>query len=151
MATLRPPKASSTQTDNMPQSERIEGAGLVFVVGFTALMLFQLCGEISVRLIDVAIPGPVLGLAYMLVFLWLHQKWRGTEPLALTRVASNLLAHLSLLFVPAGVGIMLHFEKIVQQWQPVVIALLVGSCVTLIVTAWTLKLLIKFTKLPEPE
>lgn len=143
--------ASSAQADNDQDSVQIEGAGLVFVVGFTALMLFQLCGEISVRLIDVAIPGPVVGLVYMLVFLGWHQKWRGTEPQALTQVSSNLLAHLSLLFVPAGVGVMLHFEKIVQQWQPVILALLVGSCVTLAVTAWSLKLLIRLAKLPEPE
>jgi len=145
------PLANKEKEPIEQDSLQIENAGLTFVIGFAALMLFQLFGEVSVRLLNVAMPGPVVGLVYMLIFLVLHQRFRGTEPMALTQVSSNLLAHLSLLFVPAGVGVMIHLDKIASQWQAVVIALLIGSVVTLGVTAWSLKFLIKLFKQVEPE
>ena len=143
---------ASESSPNAPrQSVKIENAGLTFIIGFAALMLFQLLGEVTVRLLNMSMPGPVIGLVYMLIFLVVHHKFRGSDPLALTHVSSNLLAHLSLLFVPAGVGVITHLDKIASQWLPIVIALLVGSFVTLAVTAWSLKILLKITQQTEPQ
>ncbi|WP_035158462.1 MULTISPECIES: CidA/LrgA family protein [Cobetia] len=59
------------------------------------------------------------------------------------RLASNgLLAHLSLLFVPAGVGVMVHFGLIARDLMPIVITLVVSIAVTQLVTAWLLQRLI---------
>jgi putative effector of murein hydrolase LrgA (UPF0299 family) len=48
------------------------------------------------------------------------------------------LAHLSLLFVPAGVGVMLHWERVRAHWQALALALVLGTLITLVVTALTM-------------
>ena len=51
-------------------SQQLEKAGLAFLVGFTTLLCFQLLGEVSVRLINIPVPGPVIGLIMLLVCLF---------------------------------------------------------------------------------
>jgi holin-like protein len=53
------------------------------------------------------VPGPVIGMALLFAAL----AWRGGPSLPLRESAQKLLQHLSLLFVPAGVGVMLHFQR----------------------------------------
>ena len=72
------------------------------IYGMTVLLVFQLLGEVGVRSLDIPVPGPVAGMLLLLLALIVR---RGV-PLALDRSASGLLSHLSLLFVPAGVGLM---------------------------------------------
>jgi holin-like protein len=53
----------------------------------------------------------------------------------------ELLKHLSLLFVPAGVGVMLHVTRLANEWLPIVVALLASTALAIVVTAlvmqWT--------------
>lgn len=97
----------------------------------TALLGCQLAGEFLVRLMDLPIPGPVLGLVIMLAGLAL----RGGAPEALRTTADGLLRHLSLLFVPAGVGVMLHFERIGDEWLALVGAVILSTWATIAVSA----------------
>jgi holin-like protein len=69
------------------------------------LLVFQLIGEVLAQLFALPVPGPVIGMALLFVALAL----RGGPSVELRDTAQNLLQHLSLLFVPAGVGVMLHF------------------------------------------
>ena len=59
--------------------------------------------------------------------------------------ASVLLAHLALLFVPAGVGIVRHWDRISSEWLAIAAILVVGTAITMVVTAlviqWSAKLL----------
>lgn len=101
------------------------------LTGLTWLLVFQCVGEILVRWTGLPVPGPVVGM--VLLFATLVIRNGAAE--SLQSSASGLLSHLSLLFVPAGVGVMLHFRRVADEWLPIAAALIVGTVVTLAVTA----------------
>ena len=105
--------------------------------GWAVLLVFQLVGEIVSRAAGWPVPGPVVGMALLLVALEL----RLPQDEGLRTVSSGLLSHLSILFVPAGVGVMLHVARIVDEWIPIVVALLASTALAIAVTAlvihWT--------------
>ncbi len=101
----------------------------------TLLLLFQLIGETIVMLFRLPVPGPVIGMALLFGVLVLRDG-ASTE---LRNTAQSLLQHLSLLFVPAGVGVMLHFQRIADEWLPILIALPVSTFATIAVTALVLR------------
>ena len=76
------------------------------------LTVCQLAGEAAVQAAHLPVPGPVLGMAILFAGL----VWNGRVPDGLGKVADALLSNLSLLFVPAGVGIMLHFKLLEGDW-----------------------------------
>lgn len=107
----------------------------------TTLLIFQILGEAMVFATKVAFPGPVLGMVALLAYLLI-------KPAALEDIkptAIDMLRHLSLLFVPAGVGIMLHGERLKTEGWKLTIAVLVSTVLTLAVTAlvtrWAIKVL----------
>ena len=102
-----------------------------FINGITILLVYQLIGEISVRYMQLPIPGPVLGMILLFLSLMFAKKVNTSLDTATT----TLLSHFSLLFVPAGVGIMVHFERIENEWLPISVALLLSTLLTLICTA----------------
>lgn len=104
---------------------------MTFLSGLTWLLVFQLVGEVAVRLQDWPVPGPVLGM--LLLFVLLLVVRRVPEPL--DTASTSLLAHLSLLFVPAGVGIMVHADRLLAEWLPIVAVLLVTTLLTMVFTA----------------
>ena len=95
------------------------------------LLVFQTIGEVLTYALAIPIPGPVLGMALLLA--WLLASARAVERLRPTCV--ELLKHLSLLFVPAGVGVMLHAARIADEWLPIVVALLGSTALAIVVTA----------------
>lgn len=105
------------------------------------LLFCQLVGELLVRLLHVPVPGPVAGMALLLTAFVV----RGAVPDDLRLVSRNLLMNLSLLFVPAGVGIMVHMDRVRDEWPVLAGALFLATAVTVIVTAlvfrWTLALM----------
>ena len=113
------------------------------LVGMTTLLLYQLAGESIVLLLELPVPGPVVGM--LLLFLTLLVRGRADTRLEAT--ANGLLSHLSLLFVPAGVGVLVHIDKIANEWIPITVALLFSTLVTLAITAlvmkWTYRLTAK--------
>ena len=68
---------------------------------------------------------------------------RGGPGIELRETAQQLLQHLSLLFVPAGVGVMLHWQRMADEWLPIVVSLVASTFVTIAVTAWVLRALIR--------
>ena len=105
----------------------------------TLLLLFQLAGEAISLLFKLPIPGPVIGMALLFAALAL----RGGPGIELREPAQNLLQHLSLLFVPAGVGVMLHGQRMADEWLPIVVALVISTFLTIAGTAWVLRMLVK--------
>lgn len=105
------------------------------------LLFCQLIGELLVRLLHVPVPGPVAGMALLLGAFVI----RGAVPDDLRLASRNLLMNLSLLFVPAGVGIMVHMDRVRDEWPVLAGALFLATAVTVIVTAlvfrWTLALM----------
>ncbi|MGH1358101.1 MAG: CidA/LrgA family protein [Burkholderiaceae bacterium] len=97
----------------------------------TLILCCQLAGEFLGKVVLSSVPGPVLGMVLLFVGLTL----KGGVPPALEQTAEFLLSHLSLLFVPAGVGVMLHFRLLGNDWPAVVVALVVSTLATIVVTA----------------
>lgn len=101
------------------------------IAALTLLLLCQLAGELLARLLGLPVPGPVLGLVLLFLFCCLRPQM----PDALRDTAQTILRHLSLLFVPAGVGVMVHAARIESEWVAIVVALLVSAVLTIAVTA----------------
>ena len=105
------------------------------------LLLFQLIGEALARIGGLPLPGPVLGLVGLAAAL----VWRARAPDALIGTATGLLKHLSLLFVPAGVGVLLHLARIGEAWLAIGAALLAGTAITILVSAAAFHLVARWT------
>ncbi|HEX6827563.1 MAG TPA: CidA/LrgA family protein [Burkholderiales bacterium] len=106
------------------------------MVGAIALLLvYQLAGELLVLLFGLPVPGPVIGMLLLFVTLLV----RGGAPRPLREAAQGLLRHLSLLFVPAGVGVMVHAGRIAAEWLPILVALVLSTAVTIAVTALAMR------------
>jgi holin-like protein len=114
----------------------------------TILLIFQIAGEAVVFASGLAFPGPVLGMVALLAYLLVRPAMlEAIKPTAL-----DMLRHLSLLFVPAGVGIMLHGERLKAEGWKLALAVLVSTLLTLAVTAlatqWAIRLL---GPAPDPQ
>ena len=108
-----------------------------FLNAVTILLLFQLAGETSVLLLELPIPGPVVGMFLLLAALLLNKR----AVLSIESTANGILRHLSLLFVPAGVGVVIHLSRIGSEWLSITVALLVSTLITLAVTAFSMRLI----------
>jgi holin-like protein len=106
--------------------------------GLTLLLVFQLLGEVLVHVLALPVPGPVLGL--LLLFLVL--LGRGAVPPWVRDTGNGVLQHFSILFVPAGAGVLLHFHRLGADWLPIVVALLASTMLSVAVTALTLRALL---------
>lgn len=102
---------------------------------FIVLLVCQLAGEALVVGLGLPLPGPVVGM--LLLFIGLLVL--GRAPANLEKVSSGLLSHLSLLFVPAGVGIMLHLQLVKDELWPILVSLVVSTIITLLVTGWLMQ------------
>ena len=95
------------------------------------LLVFQLAGEVAARLTGLPLPGPVLGmaglLATFLAFPRLHDVMKPTT--------SGLLGHLSLLFVPAGVGVVGHLGRLGSDGAAILFPILVSTALAILVGA----------------
>lgn len=105
------------------------------IMGMSMLLACQFAGELVARGLTLPIPGPVIGMVILLVALMI----RGKVPSSLRLTGEGLLRYLTLLFVPAGVGLMVHFELIGADLWPIVVTLVASTAVTLGVTAWLLQ------------
>jgi holin-like protein len=109
------------------------------IAALALLLVFQLVGEIIARGLGLPVPGPVIGMA--LLFAALAVRKGPSDELRST--AQGLLQHLSLLFVPAGTGVMLHFARVSEEWLALLVSLVVSTGITIAVTALLLHLFIR--------
>ncbi len=100
---------------------------------FLMLLLFQLAGESLSRAFHLPLPGPVLGMALLTVWL----LWRPPSH-ELQSTTRSLLGILSLLFVPAGVGIVASLGLLRAQWFPIAVGLFGSTLLSLVGTAWVM-------------
>ena len=96
------------------------------------LLAFQLLGEALAHQGGLPVPGPVIGMA----LLFLAWPWMERLHERLGSVADTLLANFGLLFVPAGVGVMLHAGLIAAWWAPLLLAIVASSAITMVLGAW---------------
>lgn len=106
------------------------------LLGFVYLLTVQLAGEWLSRWVGLPLPGPVLGMLLMLPLLRLD--WVA-EPVR--HCADFVLSHLSLLFIPVGVGIVVHLDWVYAYGLPVIVIVVVSTCIALAVSALSFLLL----------
>ncbi len=102
--------------------------------GMALLLLCQSAGEVLARVAHLPLPGPVLGL----LLLWLLLNWPAVRP-SVASAAEPLLSHLSLLFVPVGVGVIVHAGLIAQYGVRMLAAVLLSTWLALAVAALVLR------------
>ncbi|QBR02413.1 CidA/LrgA family protein [Paraburkholderia pallida] len=104
-----------------------------------SLLVFQCLGEGVSYVLNLPIPGPVIGMLLLLGFLSIRPRAAGViEPTAL-----ELLRHLSLLFVPAGVGIMASAGSVSGQVTAIVAAIVISTTLAIVVTALVTRALLR--------
>lgn len=106
--------------------------------GLVALVIFDLAGELLAHA-GVPLPGPVLGLAALLVFL----MTKDSAPRGLDGAADSVLRHLPLYFVPAAVGALYLAPRLATEAVPIAVALVVSTLVGLAVAGWLFQWLAK--------
>ena len=110
---------------------------MIALRGLSLLLLLQIAGEGLTRLLSLPFPGPVVGMVLLLIALqwaWIR------EPVA--AVAEMLLAHLSLLFVPVGVGVITHLGLVSQFGWQLLLVVVLSTWIGLAVTAVVLRRLL---------
>ena len=117
------------------------------VAALTLLLACQLAGEALARALGLPVPGPVIGLVLLLLLLWLRQRIVGREVWPeLKATAGAFIANLTLLYVPAGVGLMVHLERLEADWLPLAAALVGSTFATLVVTALVFRWVSRLTE-----
>lgn len=97
----------------------------------TLLLVFQVIGEIIAYGFSLPVPGPVIGMALLFLALVI----RGDVSERTRDSANRLLQHLSLLFIPAGVGVVLYLDLLSAEWRPLTLSLVGSTVIALVVTA----------------
>ena len=116
------------------------------MIGAIALLLVcQLAGEAVHRLTGLPLPGSVIGMVLLLAWLAFVPR----ERLTLTQVTGWLTAHLSIMFVPAAVGVMQEGAILSRYGLGIVVAVVVSTLLTLAVTALVFRAVAG--REPEPE
>lgn len=112
------------------------------IASLSVILICQLIGEVIVRALRVPVPGPVVGLAILFAVLIIRDRFSvlARGPLrdnAVEGTAKGMLAHLSLLFVPAGVGVVQQLDLLAQRGLAIFVVLAASVLVTLVVTVGT--------------
>ncbi len=116
------------------------------IPALAALLVFQLIGETLVRSLGLPMPGPVVGMALLLMTLIVRPSLLA----AIKPTSQTLLQHFSLLFVPAGVGVMLHLQRLGDEALAIGVALVFSTWVGLASAALTMAWLVKRCE-PDPD
>lgn len=101
--------------------------------GLAWLLAMQSLGELLARGLALPFPGPVVGMLLMVMALRLPVV---REPVA--QCAQFLLSHLSLLFIPVGVGVMTHLGLVGQYGVRMLVVIVLSTWIGLGVTALVL-------------
>ena len=126
------------------------------IASLCLILLCQLAGEIFVRALALPMPGPVIGMMILLALLLARDRlgWLARGPLqggGVEAGASGLLAHLSLLFVPAGVGIVQKLDLLAAHGLAIAAVLAISVLVTLLVTVATFLLVGRLMARGQPD
>jgi holin-like protein len=106
------------------------------------ILLCQLAGEVAVRALALPLPGPVIGLVLLLVLLLARDRYAALArgPLGndgVETASRGMLAHLSLLFVPAGVGVVQQLDLVAAHGIAILLVLAGSVLITLLATVAT--------------
>lgn len=106
--------------------------------GLTWLVLFQLVGTALNHLFLSILPGPIIGLVLLMIYLMIRGEV--SEPISLA--ASSLLRYLPLLLVPPAVGVMVYAGQIADDFWAIVGSLVLSLMISLTFAGWLMQKLI---------
>lgn len=115
------------------------------LAALATLLVCQLVGEVIVRAAALPLPGPVVGMA----LLFLLMLARAPVPEAIKETTDTLLRHLSLLFVPAGVGVVQNLAVLGHEGLRLILVVVLATVITLAVTALTFEYVARFMQVDE--
>ncbi len=98
------------------------------------ILAFQVAGEIISRATGIPVPGPVIGMILMLLAFFVKDD-------LIDRIRPTggvLLTNLSLLFVPAGVGVMRYTDLFLREGLAIGAVLVLSTIIAMLVTAYTI-------------
>ena len=110
------------------------------------IFLFQLIGEFIQKFTDISIPGPVIGLILLLSVLLIRGKFFIKLPIIendLVDFSERFLAYLPLLFIPVGVGVVMHLSLLEENLISVISIIILGTLLTLALTGFIMEKLLK--------
>ena len=109
------------------------------------ILLYQLMGELFQKFFGLSIPGPVIGLVLLLLTLLLIQKRQRVVPIKedLFNSAEILLNYLPLLFIPVGVGVVMHLSLLEDNLASVVFVIILGTLSTLALTGYIMEKILR--------
>ena len=117
----------------------------------TLLVSCQFAGEVIARGLSLPLPGPVVGLLFLFVGLTARYRDGQGAPAPLKATAQGLLGHLSLLFVPAGVGVITQLDVLSANIVPVAASILLSTVAGVLVTGWVMGRLARPDEAPLDE
>ncbi|MDA9914378.1 CidA/LrgA family protein [Alphaproteobacteria bacterium] len=110
------------------------------------IFLFQLVGEFIQKFLEISIPGPVIGLILLLTVLLIKNKYFNASTNFqndLIRSCESLLNYLPLLFIPVGVGVVMHLTLLEDNLISVITIIILGTLLTLAITGFIMEKLLK--------
>ncbi|MBL6679160.1 MAG: CidA/LrgA family protein [Alphaproteobacteria bacterium] len=110
------------------------------------IFLFQLAGEFVQKFFELSIPGPVIGLILLLSVLLLKNRYNrspSTFERELVSSCESLLNYLPLLFIPVGVGVVMHLTLLEENLISVITIIILGTLLTLAITGFIMERLLK--------
>ena len=111
---------------------------------FAILLSLQLAGEVIARGTGLPVPGPVLGLGFLLVGLLILRRGGRERLQGLDGTADRLIANLGILFVPAGVGVIRQVDLVATHGGALLLVLVASLVATLLVAVGTFRLVARF-------
>ena len=113
------------------------------VVGLAVVLLCQLFGEVFAYLTHLPIPAPVVGLVLLFGFFLVRDRWEwlpfSLRSEEIDKTCETLVQQMALLFVPAGVGIILHLERLEREWVAILGSVLFATLISVAFTALLLR------------
>lgn len=102
------------------------------ILGFSILFFFIFIGEIIANFFKIPIPGSVIGMILLTLGLYgkiIKDEW-------IRPAAKLLIENMALLFIPAGIGLMIHFKLISENLLPITSIIIFCTIFTLIITGF---------------
>lgn len=103
------------------------------LVALSLLLCCQLAGEFLTRGLGLPVPGPVAGLALLLLLFALRPSLIS----AMRPTVTVILANLSLFFVPAGVGVAANLDILADDWAAILAVLVLSTVLSMLAAVGT--------------
>ena len=110
------------------------------------IFLFQLIGEFIQKFTEISIPGPVIGLILLLGVLLIRAKYFKEHQSIennLVDFSERFLTYLPLLFIPVGVGVVMHLSLLEENIISVISIIVLGTLLTLALTGFIMEKFLK--------